>query len=179
EIGAKRVELIKDAIPTLSRVGVFINPANASSPIALATMQRTANALGLEVLPIEVKGRDDIAPATVRVAGQAGALVAIEDALFVSYARQTAEFALQNRLPMIGFTPHAKAGALMEYGIDLVDLFSRIPAFIDKILKGATPGDLPIERAVKFELTVNLKTARAFGIELPTSLLIRANEVIE
>jgi putative ABC transport system substrate-binding protein len=179
EIGAKRIELIKDAIPTLSRVAVFINPANASFPIALATMQRTAYALGLELLPIEVKARDDIAPATATAAGQAGALVAIEDALFVSYARQTAEFSLQNRLPMIGFNPHAKAGALMEYGIDLVDLFSRMAAFIDKILKGALPGDLPVERAVKFELTVNLKSAKALGLELPTSLLIRADEVIE
>jgi ABC-type uncharacterized transport system substrate-binding protein len=179
EIGAKRVELIKDAIQTLTRVAVFINPANSSSPIALVAMQRTANALGLELVPIEVKARDDIAPAIATAAGQAGGLVAIEDALFVSNARQTAEFALQNRLPMIGFNPHAKAGALMEYGIDLVDLFSRMPAFIDKILKGAPPGDLPIERAVKFELIVNLKSAKALGIELPTSLLIRANEVIE
>jgi putative tryptophan/tyrosine transport system substrate-binding protein len=130
-------------------------------------------------VPIEVKARNDIAPAIATAAGQTGGLVAIEDALFVSNAKQTAEFALQNKLPMIGFNPHAKAGALMEYGIDLVDLFSRMPILVDKILKGARPGDLPIERAVKFELIVNLKSAKALGIELPTSLLIRANEVIE
>ena len=105
--------------------------------------------------------------------------MAIEDGLFVSNARQIAGFALQNRLPMIGFKPQAEAGALLEYGVDLADLFSRSAAFVDKVLKGARPADLPIERAVKFELIVNLKTAKTLGIELPTSLLLRADEVIE
>ena len=80
---------------------------------------------------------------------------------------------------MIGFKPQAEAGALLEYGVDLADLFSRSAAFVDKVLKGTRPADLPIERAVKFEVIVNLKTAKALGIELPTSLLLRANEVIE
>ena len=180
EICAKRVELIKEAIPTLTRVAVFVNPANPSHPIALAAMQRTASALGVELVPIEVKARDDIAAAIATVATRrAPALVAIEDPLIISNARQIAGFALQNRLPMIGFKPHAEAGALMEYGVDLADLYSRSAAFVDKILKGTPPADLPIERAVKFELIVNLKSAKTLGIELPTSLLLRANEVIE
>jgi putative tryptophan/tyrosine transport system substrate-binding protein len=180
EICAKRVELIKEAIPTLTRMAVFVNPANPSHPIALAAMQQTANALAVELVPIEVKARDDIAAAIAMVAArQAAALVVIEDPLFIANTRQTAEFALRNRVPMIGFKPHAEAGALMDYGVDLADLFYRSAAFVDKILKGAAPADLPIERATKFETIVNLQSAKTLGIELPTSLLLRANEVIE
>jgi putative ABC transport system substrate-binding protein len=180
ELCAKRVELIKEAFPTLTRVAVLVNPANLAHPIALAAMESTAGALGVELAPIEVKARDDIAAAIAAAATRrAAALVAIEDGLFVSNARQIAGFALQNGLPMIGFKPQAEAGALLEYGVDLADLFSRSAAFVDKVLKGTRPADLPIERAVKFEVIVNLKTAKALGIELPTSLLLRANEVIE
>ena len=143
-------------------------------------MQRTARALGVDLMPIEVKPHDEIAAAiATATTRRALALVAIEDPLMVSNARQIAGYALQNRLPVIGFRPQAEAGALLEYGVDLFHLFSRSAAFVDKILKGTPPADLPIERAVKFELTVNLKTAKALGIELPTSILLRANEVIE
>jgi len=93
-------------------------------------------------------------------ARQAAGLVVFEDPLFIANARQTAELALENGLPMIGFKPHAEAGALMEYGVDLADLYSRSAAFVYKILKGTPPADLPIERAVKFDLVVNLKTAK-------------------
>jgi putative ABC transport system substrate-binding protein len=180
EICAKRVELIKEAIPALTRLAVFVNSANPSHPIALSVMQRTASALAVELVPIEGKAQDDIADAIAMVAARlAAALVVIEDPLSISNVRQTAEIALQNRLPMIGFKPHAENGALMEYGVDLADLFYRSAAFVDKILKGTSPADLPIERAVKFETIVNLKSAKTLGIELPTSLLLRANEVIE
>ena len=129
---------------------------------------------------IAVKGRDDIAAAIVTVArGRAEALLIVEEPLTISNARQIADLALQNGLPMIGFPPQAEAGALMEYGVDLVDLYSRSAVFVDKILKGALPADLPIERAAKFDLVLNLKSAKALGIELPTALLIRANGVIE
>jgi putative tryptophan/tyrosine transport system substrate-binding protein len=180
EICAKRVELIKEAIPTLTRVAVFVNPANPALPIPLTAMERTASALNVELVPIEVKTRDDITTAIAMVAARrAQALVAIEDPLITSNARQIADFALQNGLPMIGFRPQAEAGALMEYGVDLADLFSRSAAFVDKVLRGIAPSALPIERAVKFEVIVNLKTARALGLEVPTSILLRADEVIE
>jgi putative ABC transport system substrate-binding protein len=180
EVSAKRVELIKEAIPALTRVAVFVNPANPSHPVALATMQRTASALGVELVPIEVKARDDIAAATGTVAtGRVQALVAIEDPLITSNARQIAGFSLQGGLPMIGHRPYVEAGVLMGYAVDLVDQSYRSASFVDKILKGTPPADLPIERAVKFELIVNLKSAKTLGIELPTSLLIRADEVIE
>jgi putative ABC transport system substrate-binding protein len=177
---AKRVELIKEAISTLTRVAVFVNPANPSHALALAAMQRTASALGVELVPIEVKARDDIAVAIAMVATRgAPALVAIEDPLFISNARQIAGLALHSRLPMIGFKPQAEAGALMDYGVDLTDNYFRLASFVEKILKGAPPADLPIERAVKFEVVVNLKSAKTLGIELPTSVLLRADEVIE
>jgi ABC-type uncharacterized transport system substrate-binding protein len=180
EICAKRVELIKEAIPALSRIGVLINPANPSHLLALPAMQGMASALGAELVPVETKGLDDIAAAIATMTAQrARALVAIDDPRFISLAQQMAELALQNSLPMIGFKPQAEAGALMDYGVDLADLYSRSAAFVDKILKGTPPADLPIERAVKFELVVNLKTAKRLGIELPATVLIRADEVIE
>jgi putative tryptophan/tyrosine transport system substrate-binding protein len=180
EVCAKRVELIKEAIPTLTRVAFFINPANPSHPIALTVMERTASALGVELVPMEVKARDGIGAAMAMVATQrAGALVVIEDPLSISNAGLIADLALQNGLPTIGFPPQAKAGALLDYGVDTADLFFRAASFVDKILKGSAPADLPIERAVKFEVIVNLKSAKTLGIELPTSLLLRANEVIE
>jgi putative tryptophan/tyrosine transport system substrate-binding protein len=180
EICAKRVELIKEAIPAMTRLAVLVNPANSSNRIALSAMQRTARALQVELVPVEVKVRDDIAAATATVAArQASALVVIEDPVSISNDRWTAELALQNRLPMIGFKPHAKAGALMDYGVDVTGQFYRLAAFVDKILKGTPPAELPIERAVKFDLVVNLKSAKTLGIELPASLLIRADEVIE
>ena len=179
EICAKRVELIKEAIPALSRIAVLINPANPSHLLALSAMQGMASALGVELVPAEARGLDDIADMIVATTRRAPGLVTIDDPLFMSIARQIAELALQNSVPMIGFKPQAEAGALMEYGVDLADLYFRSAAFVDKILKGTRPADLPIERAVKFELVVNLKTAKRLGVELPTSVLIRADEVIE
>jgi ABC-type uncharacterized transport system substrate-binding protein len=179
EIYAKRVELIREAIPTLMRAAVLINPANPGQFMGIPVMQRTASALGVELVFLEIKARDDIAPAIAMATRRAQALVAIEEPLTISNAKQIADLALQNRLPVIGFKPQAEAGALIEYGADLADLYSRSAAFVDKILKGTSPADLPVEQATKFELVVNLKTAKAIGIELPTSILLRANEVIE
>jgi putative tryptophan/tyrosine transport system substrate-binding protein len=179
EVCAKRVELIKEAMPTLARVAVLLNPVNPSATIAISDMQRTASALGMELVPTEIKTLDDIAPAIATAATRAQALVTIEDPLIISNAEQIARFALQSKLPMIGFKPQAEAGALMDYGVDLTDNYFHLASFVDKILKGTPPAELPIERAVKFEVIVNLKTAKAIGIELPTSLLIRADKVIE
>jgi ABC-type uncharacterized transport system substrate-binding protein len=180
EINAKRVELIKEAIPTLTRLAVLVNPTLPAMTMILTAVQHAATALGVELVRIEVSKRDDIGSAIATVATErAGALLVIEEPLTISNARQIADLALRNGLPMIGFPRQAEAGALMEYGPDLLDLYSRSATFVDKILKGTRPADLPIERAVKFDLVVNLKTAKALGIELPTSILLRANEVLE
>jgi len=180
EICAKRVELLKEAIPTLTRMAVIVNAANPAHPIVLEVMRRTAGVLGVELVPVEVKERDDIAAAIAGVAARpASALVTIEDPLVISNAGQIADFALQNRLPLIGFKPQAEASALMEYGPDVVDLYYRSATLVDKILKGTSPANLPIERAVKFELIVNLKTARTLGVAIPLTLIASADEVIE
>src|SRR5262245_54762093 len=180
EICAKRVELIREAIPTLTRVAVIVNPSNPSHPIVLEAMRQTAGALRVELVPVEVKARDDIAAAIAGVAARpASALVTIEDPLVTSNIGQIAALALQNRLPLIGFKPQAEAGALMEYGPDIVDLFYRSATLVHKILKGTPPANLPIERAVKFELIVNLKTAKTLGVTVPLILIAGADEVIE
>jgi putative ABC transport system substrate-binding protein len=109
----------------------------------------------------------------------AQALTFIEDPLLISNARYIAQLAMQNRLPMIGEKPAAEAGALMAYAVDRYDLWFRTAFLVDKIFKGAQPADLPIDQAAKFEVVINLKTARALGLEVPTSILLRATEVIE
>jgi putative ABC transport system substrate-binding protein len=180
EIAGKRVELIKDAIPSLTRLAVFVNPANQSHPIALTAMEKAAGAFGVELVPIEIAGQADIADAfTAARARRTSALVTIEDPLLIANAVQIARYAEQKQVPMIGFTPQARAGSLLEYGVDLLDLFSRSATFVDRILKGKSPADIPIERTVKFELIVNLKVAKSLGLQLPTSILVRADHVIE
>jgi ABC-type uncharacterized transport system substrate-binding protein len=139
-----------------------------------------AGSLRVELVAIEVGAREEIADAILTVAARrAGALVVIEDPMFISNATQIAALAEQQGLPMIGFRPQADVGALMDYGVDVADIYFRSAALVDKVLKGTRPADLPIERAVKFDLIVNLKRAKTLGIELPTSLLLRANQVIE
>jgi len=142
-------------------------------------MERAAGLLRMELLRVNVRAPDDIAGAFAILVSQVQALTFIEDPLLISNARYIAQLAMQNRLPMIGDKPAAEAGALMAYAVDRDDLWFRAAFLVDKILKGAQPADLPIEQAAKFELVINLKTARALGLEVPTSILLRATEVIE
>ena len=180
EICAKRVELIKEAVPGATRLGVLVNPANPSGEMALTAMARAAGLLQVELLPVKVIAPDDIAGAfAMLVSRGAQALTFIEDPLLISNAPYIAQLATRNRLPMIGERPAAEAGALMAYGVDRYDLWFRTAFFVDRILKGTHPADLPIDQATKFELLINLKTAKALGLEVPTSILLRATEVIE
>ena len=180
EICAKRVELIKEAVPGVTRLGVLVNPANPSGKAALTAMQRTAHALGVELLTVDVRAVDDIVGAFGMLASRrVQALTFIEDPLLVSNAQYIAQLAMQNRLPMIGEKPAVEAGALMAYGPDRYDLWFRSAFFVDKILKGTQPADLPIDQAAKFELIINLKTAKALGLTMPRPLLARADELIE
>jgi putative ABC transport system substrate-binding protein len=180
EICAKRVELIKEAVPGATRLGVLVNPANPSGEMALTAMARAAASVQVELLPVKVIAPDDIAGAfAMLVSRGAQALTFIEDPLLISNAPYIAQLATQNRLPMIGEKPAAEAGALMAYGVDRYDLWFRTAFLVDKILKGTRPADLPIDQAAKFELVINLKTAKALGLEVPTSILLRATEVIE
>ena len=180
EICAKRVELIKEAVPGATRLGVLVNPANPSGEMALTAMARAAGSLQVELLPVKVIAPDDIAGAfAMLVSRGAQVLTFIEDPLLISNAPYIAQLATQNRLPMIGEKPAAEAGALMAYAVDRYDLWFRTAFLVDKILKGTKPADLPIDQAAKFELVINLKTAKALGLEVPTSILLRATEVIE
>jgi putative ABC transport system substrate-binding protein len=180
EICAKRIELIKEAVPAATRLGVLVNPANPSGEIALTAMQRTARALRVELLTVDVRAVDDIAGAFAMLASRgAQALTFIEDPLLVSNAPYIAQLATQNRLPMIGEKPAAEAGALMAYSVDRYDLWFRSAFFVEKILKGTQPTDLPIDRAAKFELIINFKTAKALGLTIPLPLLVRADKLIE
>ena len=180
EICAKRVELIKEAVPGVTRLGVLVNPYNPSGAIALTAMERVAGSLRMELLPMNVRAPEDFVGAfTMLVSRGAQALTFIEDGVLNSNARYIAQLAMQNRLPMIGESSVPEAGALMAYAVDRYDLWFRAAFLVDKILKGAQPADLPIDQAAKFDLVINLKTARAFGLEMPTSILLRATQVIE
>ena len=180
EICAKRVELIKEAVPGVIRLGVLVNPYNPSGAIALTAMERVAGSLRMELLPMNVRAPEDfIAAFTMLISRGAQALTFIEDGVLNSNARYIAQLAMQNRLPMIGESSVPEAGALMAYAVDRYDLWFRAAFLVDKILKGAQPADLPIDQAAKFDLVINLKTARAFGLEMPTSILLRATQVIE
>ena len=180
EICAKRVELIKEAVPGVIRLGVLVNPYNPSGAIALTAMERVAGSLRMELLPMNVRAPEDFVGAfTMLVSRGAQALTFIEDGVLNSNARYIAQLAMQNRLPMIGESSVPEAGALLAYAVDRYELWFRAAFFVDKILKGAQPADLPIDQAAKFDLVINLKTARAFGLEMPTSILLRATQVIE
>jgi putative ABC transport system substrate-binding protein len=179
EIAAKRLELLKDAIPGATRFATLVNPANSGVEPVLAEMLQTARALRLELLPIEVRAASEFPAAFARMAERAvHGLVQIEEPIFSANLAVIAELAAKHRIPAVG-PPEAKPGTLIAYGVDLRDLFFRSASFIDRLLKGARPADLPIERATKFELAVNLKAAKALGITVPPSLLVRADEVIE
>jgi putative ABC transport system substrate-binding protein len=184
ELGAKRLEILKEARPGIVRVAVLLAPADflkGSDAAMRAAMRGGASALGLELQWIEVNAAADFEPAFERARqGRAQGLSAIDTNLIVTHRHRLAELAQGQRLPSIsGFSLLAQAGFLLSYGADLVALGRRSVSYIDQILKGARPGDLPIERPARFELVVNLGVARAMGITLPAALLHRADRVIE
>jgi len=143
--------------------------------------QAAARTLGVQVQSLEVRGPDDFEnafPAAIR--GRAGALIVVDDPLTYLYRMRIADLAARNRLPaMYGFREYAEAGGLMAFGTSLADLYRRAATYVDKILKGAKPADLPVEQPTKFELVINLKTAKALGLTIPQSLLFRADQVIQ
>jgi putative ABC transport system substrate-binding protein len=180
ELSAKRLELLKETMPGLTDVGVLLNPVNPAMTPIVPAVRRTAEPLKLKLHQFGVRGADEIEAAFAEMASKRiGGLVVIDDAILLANARALAQIALRQRLPSIGWSDYAIAGGLLSYGINFTDMFRRAATFVDKILKGAKPNDLPIERATKFETIVNLKTAKALGIEVSTSLLLRAEQVIE
>jgi putative ABC transport system substrate-binding protein len=181
EILGKRFELLKETLPNLSRLGILWNPDVAFTRTRQTSMAETARTLGLTTIPVEARGLDALEQAfATMVRERAQAFVMQGDSVLFEYRGQIAEMALRNRLPAASLQRElAEAGFLLTYGADIPDLYRRLAGFVDKIFRGAKPADLPVEQPTKFELVINLKTAKALGVEVPTSLLQRADEVIE
>jgi len=181
ELGSKRVALLKEAVPKVSRVTVLWNAANPVKALELQSTQDAAEALGVRVTSVEVRASTDFAPAFSTIAkARSNGLIPLVETLTIVHRRQIGAFALKNRLPMIAeLREFAEAGGLMTYGPSELDLFRRSATYVDKILKGAKPADLPVEQPTTFELVINLKTAKALGLTIPQSVLVRADEVIQ
>jgi putative ABC transport system substrate-binding protein len=180
ELGGKRLALLRETVPTVSDVAVLWNPTNAAKPLEWKSTQAVADALGVRVTSFEVREPTDFAPAFAAIVkARTNGLITLTEPLTRAHRRQIGEFAVKNRLPMIAeVRDFADAGGLMTYGPSLLDLYRRAATYVDKILQGAKPGDLPVEQPTKFELVVNLKTAKALGLTIPQTVLIRADEVI-
>jgi putative ABC transport system substrate-binding protein len=180
ELMGKRLELLKEVAPSTSRAGVFLFRGSEGNGSIVEVLETTAKALSIELQLIEVERPTDLEGAFSALTNQQiGALVIGDHALFIANADVIAALAAKHGLPSIGHLDLPAKGGLMAYGVNFPDQFRRAAVFVDKILRGAKPGDIPVERPTKFMMTVNAKTAKALGIELPTSILLRADEVIE
>lgn len=181
EIAGKRVELLRDAVPGLARVGVIWNPANEGAALSAREVDSAARVLGLQSQLLEVRGPGDFK--TVfdgAVKGRVGGVIVLEDPLTVTHRKTITGLASERHLPGIfGLKQFVEAGGLMSYAPSYADLYRRAAVFVDKILRGASPSDLPVEEPTKYELVINLKTARALGLTIPPSVLLRADQVIE
>jgi putative ABC transport system substrate-binding protein len=180
ELGAKRLELLKEILPALSRVALLYT-ASASARLQVREAEAAARSLGVEFQSVEVRGRGDLDAAfTAIVRGRAEALYVIFDPTTFAQLPRLVAFAREKQLPAIyGIREFAEAGGLLAYGVNQADLLRRAAIYVDKIVKGAKPADLPVEQPTKLELIVNLKTARALGLAIPQSVLIRADHVIQ
>ena len=181
QLTVKRLELLKQLIPRASRVALLRDPDNRSSAFSLRAAEGAAKPLGLVVQGFSVRNSRALEAAFVAIKrARSDAVIFGENTLFMADRGLIADLALSHRLPMmVAAKEYAEAGALLSYGTDYLDLFRRAATYVDKILKGAKPGDLPIEQPTKFELVINLKTAKALGLTIPPSLLQRADQVIE
>ncbi len=180
EHNVKRLEQLKEVMPRLARAAFLFNPDNPSSVTENRDIESAAKSMKLEISYFEARKPAEFDAAFKAMAKrQAGAVVVTDDAMLNSHSKRIAEIAGKRRLPSAGNTDLAEAGGLIGYGVNVPAMFRRAAYFVDRILKGAKPADLPVERATKFELVINLKTARAFGLTIPPSLLRRADQVIE
>jgi putative ABC transport system substrate-binding protein len=181
DLVGKQLQVLKEVVPKVSRVALLHNPTNPASAPQLREAEAAARALGMRLQNLGARNPQEIDNAFAAMTRErAGALLIHADAIFTNQRRQIAELAMKNRLPAISFAAeYAEAGGLIVYGANLLDLERRAATYVDKILKGAKPADLPIEQPTKFELVINLKTAKALGLTIPQSVLGRADQVIE
>jgi putative ABC transport system substrate-binding protein len=179
-LGAKRLEMLKEAVPRIAHVAVLTNPNNPAAQPALKAMEAAAVATKVELHPVSATGPNDLAGAFSMIARRGcDALVVPDDQIMIANGKMIANLAMMHGIPSAGFKEIAAAGGLLAYGPNRLDMFRRVSYFVDKILKGAKPADLPVEQPTKFELVINLKTAQAMGLEVSPFFQQRADEVIE
>ena len=180
DLAGKRLELLREIIPGRRRLAILINAASPNATLEVSEVKAAMQKFDFEVAVLEIKRAEDIAPAIEGLRNGADALYVQTDPLFNTNRSRIGSLALDARLPTIsGTREYVEAGSLMSYGANFTDLFRRAGDYVDKILRGASAGDLPVQQPTKFDLIVNLKTAKALGLELPPTLLARADEVIE
>src|SRR5215470_6538536 len=181
ELIGKRLQLLKEAIPGISRVAVLSNPTIPSQALELKEAKVAAGLLKVQLQLLEARAPADFAGAfSAMTKERAGGVIIITSSMFYAERTRIAKLAAESRVPTIyAVKEFAEAGGLMTYGIDIHESFRRAAGYVDKILKGAKPGDLPVEQLTKFELVINLKTAKALGLTIPQSILMRADEVIQ
>jgi putative ABC transport system substrate-binding protein len=180
DLAGKRLELLREVVPGLRRLAILINAASPNAMLEISEVKAAMQTLAFELNVVEIRKVEDIAPAIEGFKGNADALYVQTDPLFNTNRAAINALALNAKLPTIsGTREYVEAGSLMSYGANFTDLFRRAGDFVDKILRGASAGDLPVQQPTKFDLIVNLKTAKALGIEIPPKLMARADEVIE
>ena len=180
EIASKRLEILRDLLPNLHTLAILANAGSPNAVLEMGEADAAARRLGLAVVRSEVRKTEDFAPALDALKGRAEALYVCSDPLLTTNRLGINTLALGVRLPtMHGFREFVEAGGLMSYGPNFPDLFRRAAEYVDKILRGTKPADLPVEQPTKFDLVINLTTAKALGLTIPESFLLRANEVIE
>jgi putative ABC transport system substrate-binding protein len=180
DVAAKRLELLREVVPGLGRLAILANVGSPSVVLDMREVEGTARTIGLEVATLEIRRGEDIAPAFEALKGRADALYVCIDPLMNTHRIRINTLALAARLPTMHATREAvEAGGLMSYGANVPDLFRFAADYVDKILRGAKPGDIPVEQPRKFDLIINLTTARALGLTIPEAFLLRANEVLE
>jgi putative ABC transport system substrate-binding protein len=180
DLAGKRLQLLHEVVPGLRRLAILGNIGNPAAVLEMGDVQAVARTLGIEVTTVEIRQAEDIAQGLELLSGSADALYVASDPLLNSNRVRINTLALDVRLPTLhGFREHVEAGGLMSYGPNFPDLFRRTAEYVDKILRGSKPADMPVEQPTKFDLVINLTTAKALGITVPPLLLARADEVIE
>ena len=181
DLGPKRLGMLRDMAPKVTRVAVLLNPANPADILGLKSIRTAAQQVGVKIQPVEASTPQEVANGFVVMSRQgAGALIVSREALFQQQKNQIVELAANHRLPSIGaYGEYAEAGGLMSYGSNIRETFKSAATYIDKIFKGANPGDIPVEQPTIFELFINRKTAKALGLKISNSMLVQATKVIE
>jgi len=180
QISAKKIEILRESLPRARLLAMPLNPANPANAQAIQGVEEGARTVGFELFRVEVRAPDEFDTAFASIAKRGcDAVFLYDDAMLYAHVQDLAQAAARYRVPAIVFSGFPEAGGLMSFSVSYLDLWRRAAVFVDKILKGAKPADLPVEQPTRFELVINRKTARALGLTIPPSLLMRADQVIE